>query len=238
MTSSDLLRAALRRWYVVLVGAVISLGFVFVATHQPTVYWTQFNVLLIGPKNPEFPNYLEDPRYTLYPIVGLVVTDVNGGRPGMLTASTETNMVGQGIDDGVQVRVPNLGTQFRRDMSASYLDVQVAAPTPEQVSERFASTLEEIRGSLRERQDELGVVPGMRVSATPATDDPTIYAIGGNRMRAAGASGISGAAATFALVYWLERRRTRRLAARAEAAAAPPEPAVVVAAPERVSALA
>ena len=213
MTSRDLLGAALRRWYVMVVGAVVSLGFVYVATHQPTVYWTQFNVLLLGPTNPEFPNYLEDPRYTLYPIVGLVVNDVNDGKPVMVTASTETNMVGQGMISGVQVRVPNLGTQWRRDLSANYLDVQVAAPTPEEVIRRADTTLQEVAAALRDRQDELGIVPGMRVTSVAATHDPTVYAVSGNRMRAAAASGMSGATATLALVYWLERRRVRRASA-------------------------
>lgn len=210
MTSSDLVLAALRRWYVVLVGAVISLGLVYLATHQAPVYWSQVNVLLIGPKDPEFPNYLEDPRFTLYPFVGVVVSDVNGGEPAMLTASPDTNMVGQGISDGVQVRVPNLGSQWRFDTTSSHIDVQVAASTPEEVTRRTDATVAKVAAALDERQDELGVSDVMRVTSRAATKDPTIYQVGGNRMRAAAASGMSGAAATFVLVYWLERRRGRR----------------------------
>lgn len=215
MTSSDLFLAALRRWYVVLVGAVISLGFVYVATHQTPVYWSQVNVLLIGPKDPEFPNYLEDPRFTLYPLVGVVVSDVNRGQPAMLTASTDTNMVGQGITDGVQVRVPNLGSQWRFDTTSSHIDVQVAAPTPEEVTSRTNATVARVTAVLDARQDEMGISDVMRVTARPATKDPTIYQVGGSRLRAAAASGMSGAAATFALVYWLERRRRARLSASA-----------------------
>jgi hypothetical protein len=216
MTSSELLLAALRRWYVVLVGAVLSLGAVYVSAQQPTVYWSQFNVLLLGPKIEEFPNYLEDPRYTLYPIVGLVVDDVNrdlnGGRPAMLTASTETNMVGQGIMHGIQVRVPNLGTQWQRVTSANYLDVQVAGATPDEVTDQAGLAVDRVAASLEERQDELGIGQGMRVTSVAAVDDPTIYPIQGSRMRAAAATGASGAAMTFVLVYALERRRTRKLA--------------------------
>ena len=213
MTSGDLIGASLRWWYVVVLGAVISLGGVYVSTHQPTVYWTQFNVLLIGPEDPEFPNYLEDPRFTLYPVVGVVVSDLNGGKQGMVTASTDTNMVGQGLTDGVQVRVPNLGTQWRPQLSSSHLDVQVAAPDPEEVDRRADATIAAIAASLQERQDELNVVSGMRVTSIPATGDPTIYQVGGSRLRAAAASGMSGAALTFALVAWLDKRRARRRSA-------------------------
>ena len=207
MTSSDLLLAALRRWYVVLVGAAICLGLVYVATHQTPVYWSQVNVLLIGPKDPEFPNYLEDPRFTLYPLVGVVVSDVTGGEAAMLTASTDSNMVGQGITDGIQVRVPNLGSQWRRDTSASHIDLQVAASTPEEVTRRTDATVARVSKALKTRQDEMGITDVMRVTARPATKDPTIYQIGGSRLRAAAATGMSGAAATFALVYWLEGAR-------------------------------
>lgn len=215
MTSTDLVVAALRRWYVVLVGAVVSLGCVYVATHQTPVYWSQVNIMLIGPKDPEFPNYLEDPRFTLYPLVGVVVSDVNGGEPAMLTASTETNMVGQGITDGVQVRVPNLGSQWRFDTTSSHIDLQVAAPTPSEVTRRTDATVSRVAAALDARQDEMGISDVMRVTSRAATKEPTIYQVGGNRIRAAAASGMSGAAVTFALVYWLERRRRARLSAHA-----------------------
>ncbi len=210
MTSRDLLNAALRRWYVMVVGAVVSLACVYVSTQQPVVYWTQFNVLLIGPTNPDFPNYLEDARYTLHPIVGLVVSDINDGRPMMVTASTDTNMVGQGMTSGVQVRVPNLGTQWRLNPTANYIDVQVAASTPEELLRRADATLDEVAAALDARQDELGIMPGMRVTSVATTDDPTIYTVSGSRIRAAAASGMSGAAVTLVLVYWLERRRSTR----------------------------
>lgn len=213
MTSRDLLSGALHRWYVMVLGAVVSLGFVYVATHQPPVYWTQFNMVLLGPTIPEFPNYLEDPRYTLHPIVGVVVDDVNDGEAAMMTASTETNMVGQGITSGAQVRVPNLGTQWRRDVSANYLDVQVAGATPDEVIRLAASVRHEVAVALQDRQDELGIVPGMRVTTVAATDDPVVYTVAGNRIRAAAASGMSGAAVTLVIVYWLERRRRRRFSA-------------------------
>lgn len=211
MTSRDLLEATLRRWYVMVVGALVSLGFVYVATHQPVVYWTQFNILMLGPKIPEFPNYLEDPRFTLYPVVGVIADDVNKGRRPMMTASTDTNMVGQGITRGVQVRVPNLGGQWRRDYSANHLDVQVADASPEAVTVRAGEVVEDVAEALAARQDELGIVPGMRITSIASTSDPIIYAVGGNRVRAAGAAALSGALASVALVYLLERRRRRRL---------------------------
>ena len=52
----------------------------------------------------------------------------------------------------------------------------------------------------------------MRVTSVATTSDPTVYTVAGSRLRAAAASGMSGAAVTLALVYWLERRRLRKIA--------------------------
>ncbi|MFC7724017.1 hypothetical protein ACFQW6_02790 [Nocardioides sp. GCM10028917] len=213
MTTRDLIRAMLQRWYVMVLGAVISLGFVYVSTHQPTVYWTQFNVVLLGPTDPEFPNYLEDPHLTLHPMVGLVADHVNGGARSMMTASTDTSMVGQGIQSGIQVRVPNLGSQHRGDFSANYLDIQVAGPTPEGVTADARIAVEMVEASLDSMQDDLGIEPRSRIRSIASTSDATIYPVRGNRVRAAAASGVSGAAMTVVLVCWLERRRNRRVSA-------------------------
>lgn len=210
MTSRDLLWLMLRRWYVMLLGAALSVGILYVATHQQAVYWTQFNVVLIGPHDPDRPNYLENSRFTLYPMVGVVANDVNAGHPPMMVASTDANMVGQGTRLGSQVRAPNLGSQWRTDFSASHLDVQVADSTPEAVSLRADQVVSEVSAALVTRQDELGIAPGMRVTSIASTADPTIYVVGGNRMRAAAGAALSGGAATIVLVYWLEKWRDRR----------------------------
>ena len=41
MTSRELLRLVLRRWYVMLLGAAISVGALYLITQRPDIYWTQ-----------------------------------------------------------------------------------------------------------------------------------------------------------------------------------------------------
>jgi hypothetical protein len=131
----------------------------------------------------------------------------------MVTASTATNLVGQGSTRGVQIRVPNLGSQWRMNHSATWLDVQVADATPEAVVDSSADVIDEVAAALASRQDELGIDPDLRVTSIASSPNPPIAAMGGSRLRAAVASGASGALATIALIYWLERRRNRRLSA-------------------------
>ena len=219
MTAGDFLAAALRRWYVVVLGAVLTVGVFAVVQRQAPVFFTQYNIVLVGPSGTEHSNVLENPRYGLQPLVGVISTDMNDGHPPLLTGDVDATMVGMGARDGVQVRVPNLGTQWRPLFSANYLDVQVAARTPEDVQAKAEQTSARIATLLEQRQDELGVPANLRALAVPSSEDPIVYPMAGSRSRALGATGLTGIALTAVVVFWLERWRPRRRPAGAPAAA-------------------
>lgn len=211
MIARDFLAAALRRWYVVVLGAALTLGAFTVVQRQAPVFFTQYNIVVVGPSGTEEDNnVLENPRYGLQPLVGVISTDLNEGHPPLLTGDVDATMVGMGAREGVQVRVPNLGTQWRPLFSANYLDVQVAARTPEDVEVLAAQTSARVADLLEQRQDELGVPANLRARAVPSSEDPIVYPMAGSRSRALGATGLTGIALTAALVFWLERWRPRR----------------------------
>lgn len=219
MTARDLLAAALRRWYVVVLGAALTLGAFAVVQRQAPVFFTQYNIVLVGPSGTEHTNVLENPRYGLQPLVGVISTDVNEGHPPLLTGDVDATMVGMGAREGVQVRVPNLGTQWRPLFSANYLDVQVAARTPEEVQVLANETSARVAELLEQRQDELGVPDNLRALAVPSSEDPIVYPMAGSRSRALAATALTGVAVTAVLVFWLERWRPRRRPSPAPAAA-------------------
>jgi len=221
MTARDFLAAALRRWYVVVLGAVVTVGVLAVVQRQAPVFFTQYNIVVVGPSGTtEDSNVLENPRYGLQPLVGVISTDLNDGHPPLLTGDVDATMVGMGAREGVQVRVPNLGTQWRPLFSANYLDVQVAARTPEQVQAKAEETSARVEQLLEQRQDELGVPANLRARAVPSSEDPIVYPMAGSRSRALAGTGLTGMAVTAVLVFWLERWRPRRRPAPAPAPAA------------------
>ena len=226
MTARDFLAAALRRWYVVVLGAVVTVGVFAVVQRQAPVFFTQYNIVLVGPSGTDQENVLRHPLYGLQPLVGVVSTDLNDGHPPLLTGDVDATMVGMGAREGVQVRVPNLGTQWRPLFSANYLDVQVAARTPEEVHALAEQTSARVVELLEQRQDELGVPDNLRAYAVPSSGDPAVYPMAGSRSRALAATGLTGIALTAALVFWLERWRPRRRPAGAAAAATARRPLV------------
>src|SRR6186713_778862 len=107
MTARELLRLVIRRWYLMLVGAVLTVAALYVATHRPGVYWTQFNVVVLAPVYEYYPNNLADPHYALGPTAGVLVTDWNGEHRPLLTASSDTTLFGEGKRQGIEIRMPN-----------------------------------------------------------------------------------------------------------------------------------
>lgn len=222
MTARDFLAAALRRWYVVILGAVLTVGALAVVQRQAPVFFTQYNIVLLGPYGERDGTLLDNPLYGLQPMIGVVATDLNDGHSPLLTGDVAATIVGMGAREGVQVRVPNLGTQWRPRFPSHHLDIQVVGSSPDEVTASAQETLARVEQVLVERQDEMAVHPGLRIHAVPSSEDPIVYPVAGSRSRALGATGLTGIALTAVLVFWLERWRPRRRPAPGPAAAPAP----------------
>jgi Glycosyltransferase like family len=211
MTSRELLRLLLKRWYFVLLGATVTLAVLWPVTHRAGVYWTQLSVHLFPPTEENFPNKLENPQYSLAALAGVLVTELNGRERPLMMASDLTTLYGEGQTRGVSVRLPNRGNQWRPMYPTATIDVQVVDSNPEAVAreaQRITADLDEL---LATRQESLGVVPTMRVSMIALPADASVYYIPpGSRMRAAAATAVIGMIMTGVAVYWLERFSTRR----------------------------
>lgn len=212
MTARELLRVLLRRWYLVALGAVLSLGLLGFAWTRPPVYWTQFQVLVLSPIDALNPNSIEDPPYTLPPVAGLVAGDYNDGHAPLQLGSPDTTLYGEGVRRGSRVRLVNNGTQWRAMYNEPALDVQVVDGSPEAVAKEADRIRRELSGLLDERQDEIGVRDRLRLTTRAVPEDPVIHQVGGSRMRVGAAMAVAGASMTILCVYWLElwlRRRRR-----------------------------
>ncbi|WP_347354580.1 hypothetical protein, partial [Intrasporangium sp.] len=209
MTSRDLLLVLLRRWYLMLLGALVTVAALYVATHQPGVYFVRYSFVLLAPRSEVYPNQIEDPHYGMAQMAGLIVTDYNEGYREPLLASADTTLYGEGVRDGSRVRTPNNGSQWVPLFTTPNIDVQVVGPTAEQVgaeAQRIKARLTEI---LEQRQDALGIAPTMRITSLVSPADPVIAYVGGSRGRVAVGVGAVGATLTTILVVQFDRWRER-----------------------------
>lgn len=210
MTARDLIASMLRQWYVMAVGAALTVAALYVVVQQSPVYWTQYNIVLVSPADERESNVLDDPRYRLQPLAGVIATQFNDGHPPLLTGDVDATMVGQGRLDGVQIRVPNLGSQWLPIFSANYLDVQVAGDSARAVSTAADGATRDVAALLEARQDELEVPDELRARSVASSAEPTVYPVGGSRSRALAATALAGASITVMAGYWLDRWRQRR----------------------------
>ena len=210
MTSRAFLGLMLRRWYLLLLGAAITLAVAATTTDRGSVYWTEFHVVLLSPTNEDFPNELEDPPYSLAPLGGVIVAEYNGTNPSLLTSSSDTTNYGMGERTGVMVRMPNQGNQWFPTYSSPNIDVQVVDRSPERVLQQSQQVKRDLEGILERLQRSVRVAPGARVSMISSPAEPAIVHVAGSRMRALGALGIVGASLTAVSIYWLERLLIRR----------------------------
>lgn len=221
MIINDLLRALLRRWYVVAIGIVCTgLACLHVLTHDG-VYWSRVDVILLAPASNAYPNSLTTRSGDLIQTAGIVETLLNGTRQPEKLASTEATIIGRGIVDGSSVTLPDYGGQWAPNFNRPVLDVQVVASSPEEVRVRQQRILMEIDDILEDLQVKASVDPVNHITAQVAVPTPTIHYAAGDRKRALAMSIVLGSAVTLVAVILIEGRRQPRLSRSRPVTAAP-----------------
>lgn len=215
VTALELVRLLLRRWYVVVVCALLTLGGAVLLLDRPPVYFTQFEVVLLPPKESVNPNTLREDPYGMVPMAGLLVEEYNQGRHPLNMSTTETTLYGEGLDQGVRVRMRNVGNQWLPIYNHPVIDVQVVDPDPTRVEEEAARIARDLDGILDRRQDELGVRRESRMSTEMAPKDVVVQEISGSRGRTAGSLALLGGSLTLVAVIWVERLALARAVRRA-----------------------
>jgi len=210
MTSRDFLRVVLRRWYVMLAGALLSLGVlvVFAHNHRP-LYWTEFEMVVLPPVERLNANNLKDPTYDLTSMASLLVVEANDGIQPQQTATT-TLLVGEGIHRGTSVRLHNYGSQWQTYFTRPVIDVQVVDASPDVVRTRAAALQGRLTRLLRDRQQTMGVLPASRMTITSSPRTPVVTESIRSLSRAALAIALLGAGTTSAVVVYLDRFLLRR----------------------------
>ncbi|MBI4900036.1 MAG: hypothetical protein HY829_06105 [Actinobacteria bacterium] len=184
MTIETLIRTTLRRWPVLLVVILLTLGASFYCLRLPGVYWASARVFFLAPASVPQPNQLAPDSSIAIPFAGLIQTEINGGVPKRVATSPEVRLVDQGIYDGWSVLLPDTGGQWASNFSEPSLIVQATGPNPQVVKARMTELLGRITQLVREHEDGANVPPQLRVSLnmSPATVD--VQYSNGHRSRA------------------------------------------------------
>lgn len=206
MTLWDLVRAALRRWPVLLAGAVATLGVVYLTTLDDGVFWSRTQVVFLAPPSTAYPNALRTTSEDLIITAGVVAKAVTGPDEVTKYASPDATLVGEGVRDGWSVRLPDTGGQWATHFAEQVLYVEVVGATADEVGARQDVIIAQIAEELDRLQREAGVAPVNDITVTVAPESTVVHHVQGSRPRSAGMAGLLGACATLVLIVALEAR--------------------------------
>ena len=209
MTVWDLFAACGRRWAIVLLGAALTVGTLFLIDREQGVYWAQTNLIFLAPTSSRFPNSLNATSESLINTASVVKRSVDLGEDYQATSSVNVTIVDDGVQDGTMVRLPNLGGQWAPNFAQAVLDIQAVGSASEVVEERMVSMKSTIENTLKQMQDsaEVGLENRISIQASPADID--VKYVHGNRSRAMAVALLLGVGLTLAAVIIIDRRFRR-----------------------------
>ncbi|MCT9818989.1 hypothetical protein N3K63_01675 [Microbacterium sp. W1N] len=212
MTFWELIRAFLRFWPVVLIGAVCTGAIGAAVVADKGVAFTRTELIFLAPTSPLYPNALRTQSEDIIITAGAVARQISG--PGQVAkfASPEVSLVGLGVRDGWSIRLPDTGGQWATNFATQRLILDIVAPTPEGVVVRQSELIDRVGEQLAAMQREAGVYEAAMITVIPAPESTMVYQVGGSRPRALGMTAVLGIGVTAAVVILLERRRQRAVA--------------------------
>jgi len=207
MTLWELLRACVRHWPVVLIGAVLTAGLGIAAAADDGVYFTRTQVIFLAPTSSLYPNALQTQSEDIIDTAGAVAKRITGPGEVLKFASPDVTLVGLGVRDGWSLRLPDTGGQWASNFASQRLVLDIVGPSRDDVGAKQDAIVSRIDDELDALQREAGVDPVDDITATTAPETTVIYHVGGSRPRVMAATALLGSGATIAAVVLLERRR-------------------------------
>ncbi|MFT4287060.1 hypothetical protein [Nocardioides sp.] len=208
MTLAQLLRAALRRWYVVLVGVALTAAVALPLHRTAVTYWGEATLVVLLPKGESTAANSLLSRSPIA-IASLAVQQVNQ-RPNMLrSASSGATLVGIGERSGTLVQLRNTGVQWLPAAALPYIDIEAVGVSEAEVEQRITTALEQVRVAVADLQQRIGVPSAMQVFTEQRSPQLSVEHALSNPKRALAGTLLAGAALTAAAVVLVDRMLLR-----------------------------
>jgi hypothetical protein len=183
---SQILLAALRRWYVIVVGLLLVALCYEGFNHNSTTYQSVSTVVFVSPGTAPITGVDQVQTTSLVAFASTIERQMNNGQPVDRLASSSATIFGVGERKGYQVAVPNQGGQWNYYFPNPVLEIQVVGPTAEYVTDTQARLVDQINRYTLADQQNLRVPNTQLITAkltSPAEAPVNVSATRSMRMR-------------------------------------------------------
>ena len=197
-----LLLATVRRWYVTIVGLLLTGLVAFLGMHAPGDYESSAGLVFLAPRSTENPNGL---------IAGGNVISVAGVMSGVVRDSdVRAELRETGLVDQYTVKLHNSGNQWADNYDRPVLDITVWGSNPESVARSLQLLVTRVNAELLARQRAAGSARNNMITTQLTPAGPPVVHGSGSPMRAAVAALFGGVALTLTVVLLVDDALVRR----------------------------
>lgn len=164
MPSDSLVALLRRRWYVVLVFALLTADAMLLTTQSDSIYWARAEVNFVAPKVGGSLTRDLGPSESLVPFAAAVEREVVGATPAATFTLSSAPLHASGLRSGASVRLADEGGQWQRSFKDPILIVEVVDPDQATAQAALVAQVAGIERSSQDMQEARGIPLDERIS--------------------------------------------------------------------------
>ena len=213
MTVLDVLGLIARRWYIVVLGLLVTVAIGLSLERTTGVYWARADVLFLADESSAGGNPLQNQTDSVIHFASVVQQSIGKNSVQLKLSSPNATLQGSGTREGYVARLSDAGGQWASNFNRAVIEVEVVDSSPEEVRRVLDEVLGRISDATEQVQREAGVDPAAFITVDTADDDVSIGYMGstrGSRIRGLAAVALVGGTLTLVAAAAFDRARLRR----------------------------
>lgn len=215
MTTGDLIRVLVVRWYATLGGLFLTAVVGLVLHSADPVFETKVDVQFLAPSSFEQTGD-NNPANDLVAVAGLVDRETRLGNDRLAPAWPDTPLSGLGLAEGSMVLLPNRDGQFDFSFDVPVLRVKAVGPSAARAASLRDARVADIEETLARLQEAERIPPEDRITTRLIPPVPPVGEVSGHRDRALALVALLGMGLTAVAAAAVDRLAVRHRLGRLE----------------------
>ncbi|WP_104091149.1 hypothetical protein [Arthrobacter sp. GMC3] len=181
MTVDKLIQLCAKRWYVFIVVLTCATAAIFGLNTNVRLYTAQVEFIMVSPGTSVNFGMADETRVSLVNFADIVVREFNDKTPTYSLSAPKASLFGNGIRDGISVRLADSGTQWSPSFGTPVITVQIISSSPDQVLAKLDEISTRIQDLTSKIQSDIGASPATFIKADFDRTSIDIHSFGPTR---------------------------------------------------------